>query len=238
MEHPFDGSLSTDWSLADQPSGPLADFAALLTPATGPGCGHLDWVPGFSDDPHGLAGFDGTALYSTPTKAGSASRLGYVDLQFWPSRGRKFLISNAVLADCYGIDGLRADAVASMLYLDYSRPPGDCANRHGGRENLEAIEFIRIATPKYFATTGDHHGQESTAWPMVSQPVGGRARLRLQVRYGVDATPELRPKEPIHRKHHHGDVLFGLHYAFRKISCCRCHTMKSCGKRSTLAVCG
>ncbi|MGH6738729.1 MAG: 1,4-alpha-glucan branching enzyme, partial [Bradyrhizobium sp.] len=119
----------------------------------------------------------------------------------------------------YGVDGLRVDAVASMLYLDYSRPAGGWVpNRHGGRENLEAIEFLRRTNTELFgrfpqATT---MAEESTAWPMVSQPVdAGGLGFGYKWNMGwMHDTLNYIAKEPVHRKFHHGDILFGLHYAF------------------------
>src|SRR4029077_55087 len=226
MEHPFDGS----WGY--QPTGLYAptsrfgspgDFAALVDACHRAGLAViLDWVPGhFPDDPHGLAGFDGTALYEhADPRQGRHLDWDTLIYNFGRREVANFLISNALFwLDCYGIDGLRVDAVASMLYLDYSRPPGDWVpNRHGGRENLEAIEFIRHCNTQVFlnhpnATT---MAEESTAWPMVSQPVDvGGLGFGYKWNMGwMHHTLNYVSKEPIHRKHHHGDVLFGLHYAF------------------------
>jgi len=131
-----------------------------------------------------------------------------------------FLLANALFwLHRYGVDGLRVDAVASMLYLDYSRPAGGwIPNRHGGRENLEAIEFIRRTNTEVFgrfphATT---MAEESTAWPMVSRPVDvGGLGFGYKWNMGwMHDTLNYISKDPIYRKHHHGDVVFGLHYAF------------------------
>ncbi|MGB8487557.1 MAG: 1,4-alpha-glucan branching enzyme, partial [Xanthobacteraceae bacterium] len=203
--------------------GSPADFAALVDACHRAGLAViLDWVPGhFPDDPHGLAGFDGTALYEhADPRQGRHLDWDTLIYNFGRREVANFLISNALFwLDCYGIDGLRVDAVASMLYLDYSRPPGDWVpNRHGGRENLEAIEFIRHCNTQVFR----HHpkattmAEESTAWPMVSQPVDvGGLGFGYKWNMGwMHDTLNYVSKEPIHRKHHHGDVLFGLHYAF------------------------
>ncbi|MGA8411606.1 MAG: 1,4-alpha-glucan branching protein GlgB, partial [Xanthobacteraceae bacterium] len=226
MEHPFDGSWGYQPTGLYAPTsrfGSPADFAALVDACHRAGLAViLDWVPGhFPDDPHGLAGFDGTALYEhADPRQGRHLDWDTLIYNFGRREVANFLISNALFwLDCYGIDGLRVDAVASMLYLDYSRPPGDWVpNRHGGRENLEAIEFIRHCNTQVFG----HHpnattmAEESTAWPMVSQPVDvGGLGFGYKWNMGwMHDTLNYVSKEPIHRKHHHGDVLFGLHYAF------------------------
>ena len=131
-----------------------------------------------------------------------------------------FLVSNALFwLERYAIDGLRVDAVASMLYLDYSRPYGGwIPNKHGGRENLEAIDFLRRFNTEVFsrfpnATTA---AEESTAWPQVSRPVDhGGLGFGYKWNMGwMHDTLKYIGKDPIHRKYHHGDILFGLHYAF------------------------
>jgi 1,4-alpha-glucan branching enzyme len=131
-----------------------------------------------------------------------------------------FLVANALFwLDCYGVDGLRVDAVASMLYLDYSRPEGGwIPNKHGGRENIDAIDFLRRANTEVFAqyphaTTA---AEESTAWPMVSRPVDwGGLGFGYKWNMGwMHDTLEYISKDPIYRRYHHGEILFGLHYAF------------------------
>jgi 1,4-alpha-glucan branching enzyme len=226
MEHPFDGS----WGY--QPTGLYAptsrfgtpiDFAAFIDACHAAGLGViLDWVPGhFPDDPHGLAWFDGTALYEHQNPM-QGRHLDWNTLIYNYGRPevRNFLLANALFwLERYGIDGLRVDAVASMLYLDYSRPQGGwIPNRHGGRENLEAIEFLRRFNAEVFghfpeATT---MAEESTAWPMVSRPVElGGLGFGYKWNMGwMHDTLNYISKDPIHRKHHHGDINFGLHYAF------------------------
>ena len=225
-EHPFDGS----WGY--QPTGLFAptsrfggpeDFAALVEACHHEGIGvWLDWVPGhFPDDPHGLGRFDGTALYehANPLQ-GRHLDWGTLIYNYGRTETVNFLVSNALFwLDRYGIDGLRVDAVASMLYLDYSRPAGEWVpNRFGGRENLDAIAFLRRFNTEVFgqfphATTA---AEESTAWPQVSRPVEyGGLGFGYKWNMGwMHDTLKYISKEPIHRQYHHGDILFGLHYAF------------------------
>ena len=225
-EHPFDGS----WGY--QPTGLFAptsrfgtpdDFAALVEACHKAGLGVLlDWVPGhFPDDPHGLGRFDGTALYehANPLQ-GRHLDWGTLIYNYGRTEVVNFLVSNALFwLDRYGVDGLRVDAVASMLYLDYSRPPGGwIPNKHGGRENLEAIAFLRRFNTEVFArfphvTTA---AEESTAWPQVSRPVEtGGLGFGYKWNMGwMHDTLNYIGKDPVHRRHHHGDILFGLHYAF------------------------
>jgi 1,4-alpha-glucan branching enzyme len=226
MEHPFDGS----WGY--QPTGLYAptsrfgspqDFVVFVEACHRAGLALiLDWVPGhFPDDPHGLGRFDGTALYehSNPMQ-GRHRDWDTLIYNFGRAEIANFLLANALFwLDRYGIDGLRVDAVASMLYLDYSRSPGEwIPNRFGGRENLEAIAFMRRANTEVFghfpqATT---MAEESTAWPMVSRPVDvGGLGFGYKWNMGwMHDTLNYIAKDPIYRKHHHGDINFGLHYAF------------------------
>jgi 1,4-alpha-glucan branching enzyme len=225
-EHPFDGS----WGY--QPTGLFAptsrfgspvDFAALIEACHHEGLGvWLDWVPGhFPDDPHGLGRFDGTALYehANPLQ-GRHLDWGTLIYNYGRTEVVNFLVSNALFwLDRYSIDGLRVDAVASMLYLDYSRPAGEWVpNRFGGRENLDAVDFLRRFNTEVFgqfphATTA---AEESTAWPQVSRPVDfGGLGFGYKWNMGwMHDTLQYISKDPIHRQHHHGDILFGLHYAF------------------------
>ena len=225
-EHPFDGS----WGY--QPTGLFAptsrfgtpeDFSALIDACHREGLGvWLDWVPGhFPDDPHGLGQFDGTALYehANPLQ-GRHLDWGTLIYNYGRTEVVNLLVSNARFwLDRYGIDGLRVDAVASMLYLDYSRPAGGwIPNKYGGRENLEAIEFLRRFNTEVFArfpeaTTA---AEESTAWPQVSRPVEfGGLGFGYKWNMGwMHDTLNYISKDPIHRRHHHGDILFGLQYAF------------------------
>jgi 1,4-alpha-glucan branching enzyme len=226
MEHPFDGSWGYQPTGLFAPTsrfGSPADFAHLVDTLHQHGIGVLlDWVPGhFPDDPHGLAWFDGTALYEHENPM-QGRHLDWNTLIYNYGRAEiaSFLLSNALFwLDRYGVDGLRVDAVASMLYLDYSRPPGGwIPNREGGRENLEAIGFMRRFNTEVFrnfpkATTA---AEESTAWPMVSRPVDwGGLGFGYKWNMGwMHDTLNYISKDPIYRKHHHGDLGFGLHYAF------------------------
>jgi 1,4-alpha-glucan branching enzyme len=225
-EHPFDGSWGYQPTGLFAPTsrfGSPADFAALVEACHREGLGVLlDWVPGhFPDDPHGLAHFDGTALYEhlNPMQ-GRHLDWNTLIYNYGRTEVTNLLIANALFwLDRYHIDGLRVDAVASMLYLDYSRPEGGwIANKYGGRENLEALSFIRRFNTEVFgrfpnATTA---AEESTAWPMVSRPVDwGGLGFGYKWNMGwMHDTLEYISKDPIYRQHHHGQILFGLHYAF------------------------
>ena len=225
-EHPFDGSWGYQPTGLYAPTsrfGTLADFAALVDACHAEGLGVLiDWVPGhFPDDPHGLARFDGTALYEhEDPRQGRHLDWNTLIYNFGRTEVANFLLANALFwFDRYGVDGLRVDAVASMLYLDYSRPAdGWIPNKHGGRENLEAISLLRRVNEEVFgrypqATTA---AEESTAWPMVSRPVSwGGLGFGYKWNMGwMHDTLDYISKDPIHRRHHHGQILFGLHYAF------------------------
>ncbi|MFL6928668.1 MAG: 1,4-alpha-glucan branching protein GlgB [Xanthobacteraceae bacterium] len=226
MEHPFDGSWGYQPTGLFAPTsrfGSPADFAALVQAFHQAGLAVLlDWVPGhFPDDPHGLAWFDGTALFEHANPM-QGRHLDWNTLIYNYGRAEvaNFLLTNALFwLDRYGVDGLRVDAVASMLYLDYSRPAGGwIPNREGGRENLDAIAFLRRFNTEVFA----HHpkattaAEESTAWPMVSRPVDwGGLGFGYKWNMGwMHDTLNYISKDPVYRKHHHGDVVFGLHYAF------------------------
>jgi 1,4-alpha-glucan branching enzyme len=225
-EHPFDGSWGyqpTGLFMPTSRFGSPADFAALVDACHRAGLAViLDWVPGhFPDDPHGLSEFDGTALYEHANPM-QGRHLDWNTLVYNYGRTEvaNFLLANGLFwLDRYRIDGLRVDAVASMLYLDYSRPDGGwIPNRYGGRENLEAISLLRRFNAEVFsrfpnATTA---AEESTAWPMVSKPVDwGGLGFGYKWNMGwMHDTLEYISKDPIYRRHHHGQILFGLHYAF------------------------
>jgi len=225
-EHPFDGSWGYQPTGLFAPTsrfGGPADFAALIDACHRAGLAvWLDWVPGhFPDDPHGLGQFDGTALYEhVDPKQGRHLDWNTLIYNYGRTEVTNFLLASGLFwLDRYGVDGLRVDAVASMLYLDYSRPEGGwIPNKYGGRENLDAIAFLRRFNSEVFsrfpqATTA---AEESTAWPMVSRPVDwGGLGFGYKWNMGwMHDTLDYIGKDPIHRKHHHGQILFGLHYAF------------------------
>ena len=212
-EHPFDGS----WGY--QPTGLFAptsrfgtpeDFVVLIDALHKAGLGVLlDWVPGhFPDDPHGLAQFDGTGLYEhEDPRQGRHLDWGTLIYNYGRMEVTNFLLSNALFwLDRYGVDGLRVDAVASMLYLDYSRPADAWVpNKFGGRENIDAIAFLRRTNTEVFkdypqATTA---AEESTAWPMVSRPVDwGGLGFGYKWNMGwMHDTLDYISKDPIYRRY-------------------------------------
>ena len=225
-EHPFDGSWGYQPTGLFAPTsrfGTPADFAALVDACHQAGLAVLlDWVPGhFPDDPHALGRFDGTALYEhLNPQQGRHLDWNTLIYNYGRTEVTNFLLASGLFwLDRYRVDGLRVDAVASMLYLDYSRPAGGWVpNKFGGRENLDAISFLRRFNSEAFsrfpnATTA---AEESTAWPMVSRPVDwGGLGFGYKWNMGwMHDTLEYIGKDPIHRKHHHDQILFGLHYAF------------------------
>jgi 1,4-alpha-glucan branching enzyme len=225
-EYPFDGS----WGY--QPTGLYAptsrfgtpdEFRQLVRRFHESGIGVLiDWVPGhFPSDAHGLARFDGTALYEhADPRKGLHRDWDTLIYNYGRNEVANFLIANAIYwIREHGIDGLRVDAVASMLYLDYSREAGEwIANEFGGRENLEAIRFLRRTNEIVFAegegaTTA---AEESTAWPMVSRPtyIGGLGfGFKWNMGWMHD-TLDYMSKDPLFRRYHHDRMTFGLLYAF------------------------
>ena len=182
----------------------------------------VDWVPAhFPKDTHGLARFDGTSLYEhEDSRLGEHPDWGTLIFNYGRNEVRNFLVSNAMFwLDRYHIDGLRVDAVASMLYLDYSRGADEWVpNEYGGRENLEAIEFLREANT---AISEQYPGvvtiaEESTAWPGVSRPAADSG-LGFSCKWNMgwmNDTLTYMHREPVHRSHHQNDLSFSLIYAF------------------------
>ncbi|HWK14996.1 MAG TPA: 1,4-alpha-glucan branching protein GlgB [Rhizobiaceae bacterium] len=182
----------------------------------------LDWVPAhFPTDAHGLARFDGTALYEhADPRKGFHPDWNTAIYNFGRREVSAFLVNNALYwAEKFHVDGLRVDAVASMLYLDYSRNEGEWVpNEKGGRENLEAVAFLRRMNT---AVYGSHPGvvtiaEESTSWPKVSHPVdAGGLGFGFKWNMGfMHDTLAYMAREPVHRQHHHDEITFGLLYAF------------------------
>jgi 1,4-alpha-glucan branching enzyme len=226
MEHPFGGSWGYQPLSMFAPSarfGSPERFAAFVDRCHRAGIGViLDWVPGhFPNDAHGLAEFDGTALYEYahpfegfhPDWNTCIYNLGRTEVH-------GFMLASALywLRE-YHIDGLRVDAVASMLYRDYSREAGQwIPNRHGGRENLEAIEFLQHLNEvvRSEAPGALMIAEESTAWPGVSRPVqqGGLGFSHKWNMGWMNDSLSYIQQDPMYRLHHHHQITFGLHYAF------------------------
>jgi 1,4-alpha-glucan branching enzyme len=225
-EHPFDGSWGYQPIGLFSPTsrfGTPQQFRAFVDRAHAMGIGViLDWVAGhFPSDEHGLALFDGTHLYehADPRQGWHPDWDTYI-FNFGRAEVAEYLTSNALFwLREYGIDGLRVDAVASMLYLDYSRKAGEwIPNRYGGRENLEAIDFLkRVNETVYRDVPGIITvAEESTAWPKVSAPtyLGGLGfGFKWNMGWMHDTLQYL-SHEPVHRKYHHDELTFSLVYAF------------------------
>ncbi len=226
MEHPYYGSWGYQTLGYFAPTarfGVPQDLMYLIDHLHQAGIGViLDWSPAhFPDDAHGLAWFDGTCLYEhEDPRQGRHPDWHSLIFNYGRNEVRSFLVSSALFwLDKYHADGLRVDAVASMLYLDYSRKPGEWVpNREGGRENLEAIEFIRtFNTIAYRYHPGiQTFAEESTAWPLVSRPVdSGGLGFGFKWNMGwMHDTLDYLSRDPVYRKYHHGRLTFSVLYAF------------------------
>ena len=225
-EHPFSGSWGYQVSCYYAPTsrfGSPDDFRSLVDALHARNIGVIvDWVPAhFPKDAFALARFDGTALYEhADPRQGEHPDWGTLVFNFGRHEVSNFLLANALYwMEEFHIDGLRVDAVASMLYLDYSRKEGEwLPNQFGGRENLEAVDFLRRMNELVY---GNHPGaitmaEESTAWPAVSRPtyLGGLGfGFKWNMGWMHD-TLEYFSKPPIYRTYHHHHLTFGLLYAF------------------------
>jgi 1,4-alpha-glucan branching enzyme len=228
MDHPFFGSWGYQVTGYFAPSGNYGtpqDFMFLIDTLHRRGIGViLDWVPShFPTDEHGLGYFDGTHLFEhADPRQGIHKEWGSYVFNYERHEVRSFLISNGLFwLEKYHADGLRVDAVASMLYLDYARKEGEwIPNRYGGRENLGAIELLRRFNEEVYKTYPDVQtiAEESTSWPMVSRPthVGGLGfGLKWDMGWMHD-TLDYMSKDPIHRKYHHNLLTFRMLYAFHE----------------------
>ncbi len=225
-EHPFDGS----WGY--QPIGMYAPTSRFGTPDDFKyfvDCCHqnelavlIDWVPGhFPTDTHGLGLFDGSPLYEhSDFRQGFHPDWNTYIYNYGRKEVANYLMANAMFwLDEYHIDGLRVDAVASMLYLDYSRKEGEwLPNAFGGRENLEAIDFLRLTNERVYKNHPNVMmiAEESTSWPGVSKPTNyGGLGFGYKWNMGwMNDSLDYMSKNPVHRQFHHNDMTFSLYYAF------------------------
>ena len=225
-EHPLDASWGYQTLGLFAPTarfGPPEGFRRFVEAAHAAGLGVLlDWVPGhFPTDAWGLAQFDGTHLYEyADPREGFHNDWNTLIYNFGRTEVCNFLVGNALYwLECHGVDGLRVDAVASMLYRDYSRKAGEwIPNAHGGRENLEAMAFLK----RMNEVVGGERAQaitlaeESTAFPAVSRPTwAGGLGFHFKWNMGwMHDTLQYMQRDPIHRPYHHGELTFGMVYAY------------------------
>jgi len=226
MEHPFFGSWGyqlTGYFAPTSRFGAPQEFMELIDAFHQAGIGViLDWVPShFPGDAHGLYKFDGTNLYehADPRKGFHPDWSSYI-YNYGRNEVRSFLISNALFwLEVFHADGLRVDAVASMLYLDYSRKEGEwIPNEHGGNENIEAINFLKEFNEVVYSNFPDVAtiAEESTAWPGVSKPtyLGGLGFGQKWMMGWMHDTLSFFKQDPIHRKYHQNEITFSIMYAF------------------------
>ena len=225
-EHPFDGSWGYQPVGLYAPTarfGTAEGFVRFVQRCHAAGIGELlDWVPAhFPSDPHGLAQFDGTHLYEyADPREGFHNDWNTLIYNLGRTEVANFLIGNGLYwLERYGVDGLRVDAVASMLYRDYSRKAGEWVpNAHGGRENLESIAFLKRMNEVVGVERPDAItlAEESTAFPSVSRPTyAGGLGFHYKWNMGwMHDTLQYMERDPIHRKHHQSEMTFGLVYAF------------------------